>query len=171
MPIEVIIPRLGWSIEEAYFVNWLKKDGEEVKSGEPLFTLESEKAAQDIEAIDSGILQIATDGPKPGDAVKAGQVIAYLLEEGETGESMAMPGATAQREQARESKPGTEPGVRDSDFVPADEGEAQKTVKRTISPRARRLAEQLGVDTTRLPGSGPMGRITEEDVRDAARNG
>jgi len=41
MPIEITIPRLGWSMEEANFVHWLKQDGEPVKSGEPLFTLES----------------------------------------------------------------------------------------------------------------------------------
>src|SRR6266550_4621135 len=58
MPIEITIPRLGWSMEEATFVNWLKKDGEPVKSGQPLFTLENEKATQDVEASDGGILLI-----------------------------------------------------------------------------------------------------------------
>ena len=83
MPAEIIIPRLGWSMEEANFANWLKKDGEQVREGEPLFALESEKASQEIEAIDSGFLRIAGDGPKHGDVVKPGQVIGHLLGENE----------------------------------------------------------------------------------------
>jgi len=87
MPIEITIPRLGWSMEEANFVHWLKQNGEPVRSGEPLFTLESEKATQDIEAIDSGILRIRGNGPKAGDVVKVGQVIGDLTGENETEES------------------------------------------------------------------------------------
>src|SRR5436190_5170824 len=79
MPIEIIIPRLGWSMEEGNFVNWLKKDGEVVESGEPLFSLENEKAVQDVVAIDSGVLRISSDGPKPGQVFKVGQVIANML--------------------------------------------------------------------------------------------
>ena len=124
MPIEIMILRLGWSMEEANFVNWLKKDGERVKSGEPLFTLESEKATQDVEAVDSGILRISVDGPKPGQVIKVGQV----------------------------------------------RNEAQMATKPAISPRARRLAAQLGIDPTRLVGSGRTGRIIEKDVREAAKN-
>ena len=48
MPIEITIPRLGWSMEEGVFVGWLKQDGDFVKAGEPLFTLENEKASQDV---------------------------------------------------------------------------------------------------------------------------
>src|ERR1043166_1346952 len=87
MPIEIIIPRLGWSMEEGNFVNWLKKDGEGVKSGELLFSLENEKAVQEVEAIDSGMLRIPPDGPKPGQTVKVGQEIGHLIAEGESGET------------------------------------------------------------------------------------
>src|SRR5580765_2881608 len=102
MPIEVTIPRLGWSMEEGNFVAWLKNDGEQVKSGEPLFTLESEKAAQDIEATDSGVLRIPKDAPQPGSVVKVGQRIGYLVAEHEGVERAATPAreASAQREAA-----------------------------------------------------------------------
>ena len=70
MSIPIQIPRLGWSMEEGNFSGWLKKDGDSVTSGEPLFTLEGEKAAQDIEATETGVLRIPKDGPKPGDVVK-----------------------------------------------------------------------------------------------------
>ena len=57
-------------MEEGTFLGWLKKDGDTVKMGEPLFTVESDKAAFDSEAIDSGILSIPATAPKPGEVVK-----------------------------------------------------------------------------------------------------
>jgi pyruvate dehydrogenase E2 component (dihydrolipoamide acetyltransferase) len=56
MAIEITIPRLGWNMDEGVFVAWLKNDGDLVKAGEPLFTLESDKAVQEIESLDSGTL-------------------------------------------------------------------------------------------------------------------
>ena len=70
MPIEIQLPRLGWSMEEGKFLAWLKQPGERVNEGDPIFTLESDKAAQDVEAIDSGILCLAPDAPNEGDVVK-----------------------------------------------------------------------------------------------------
>jgi pyruvate dehydrogenase E2 component (dihydrolipoamide acetyltransferase) len=69
MPIEIIVPRLGWSMEEGAFVAWLKQDGELVKAVDLLFSIEGDKAVQEIESIDSGILRIAANGPKPGDSI------------------------------------------------------------------------------------------------------
>ena len=66
MPIEITIPRLGWNMDEGVFVGWLKNDGDAVKAGEPLFSLESDKAVQEIESLDAGILRIAPDGPQAG---------------------------------------------------------------------------------------------------------
>ncbi len=63
MAIEITVPRLGWSMEEGGFVAWLKKDGEKVNAGEPLFSIEGDKAVQEIESIDSGILRIAANAP------------------------------------------------------------------------------------------------------------
>src|SRR4051794_18900027 len=71
-------------MEEGTFVEWLKRDGDPVRPGDPLFVLESEKAAEPVEAIDQGVLRLAPDSPKPGEVVKVGQVIAYLAAEGET---------------------------------------------------------------------------------------
>ena len=66
MAHEIVIPRLGWSMEEGTFVGWLKKDGDLVRRGDAVFELEGEKASQDIEAVDEGILRIPPNGPKPG---------------------------------------------------------------------------------------------------------
>src|SRR5947199_91699 len=84
MPIPVTVPRLGWSMEEGTFIEWLKKDGDRVQPGDALFVLESDKAAQNIEALDAGILHIPPGGPRPGEVVKVGQVLAHLAAPGES---------------------------------------------------------------------------------------
>src|SRR6185436_17969878 len=83
MPIEIRVPRLGWSMEEGGFVAWLKKDGEAVRAGEPLFTLEGDKATQDVEATDAGILHIPATAPASGSVVVVGALLGYLLAAGE----------------------------------------------------------------------------------------
>ena len=57
MAVEVTLPRQGWSMEEAAFLEWLKKDGDIVKSGDPLFSVETDKTVQEIESLDDGILR------------------------------------------------------------------------------------------------------------------
>ena len=54
MPIEIVVPRLGWSMDEGTFVEWLKKNGETVNAGDMLFVMEGEKAAEEIESFDAG---------------------------------------------------------------------------------------------------------------------
>ena len=80
MAIPITIPRLGWTMEEGVFVGWLKADGDKVRAGEVLFTLESEKATEDIECLDSGVLRIPADAPREGDKVAVGTVIAHLIQ-------------------------------------------------------------------------------------------
>src|SRR5437867_3311790 len=138
MPIEIIIPRLGWSMEEGNFVNWLKKDGEPVKSGEPLFSLENEKAVQEVEAIDNGILRIPGDGPKPGQIVKVGQVIGHLVAEGESLETGATKAAPDQVEPAQENRPEAHSAVASKSSVSPKVENPQTATKPAISPRARR---------------------------------
>ena len=75
-------------MEEGKFLDWLKQDGDLVKEGEPLFTLESDKAAQEVEALDTGILSLCPDSPKAGNIVQVGQVLGYLLTAGETAPSL-----------------------------------------------------------------------------------
>src|SRR6266446_4447043 len=84
MAIPITIPRLGWNMEEGVFVGWLKHDGDQIKAGDALFSLESEKATEEIECLDCGILRIPSSSPKPGESVKVGDVIGYLLQPGES---------------------------------------------------------------------------------------
>src|SRR5215208_3717644 len=83
MPIPVTVPRLGWNMDEGTFVEWVKADGDFVRPGDVVFKLEGEKATEEVTSLDAGTLHIPTDGPRPGDKVKVGAVIGFLLREGE----------------------------------------------------------------------------------------
>src|SRR6476646_10255390 len=79
MAIPITVPRLGWNMEEGVFGGWLKADGAAVRPGDTLFRLESDKATEEIESLDGGILRIPPDGPKDGDPVVVGAVIGHLV--------------------------------------------------------------------------------------------
>src|SRR5262249_38668224 len=91
-------------MEEGTFVEWRKHEGEQVRPGDPLFVLESDKAAEVIEAIDAGTLHVPAESPQPGDKVKVGQVLGYLLAAGEEG-----PPAKTQRRKDEEVVPASAP--------------------------------------------------------------
>jgi pyruvate dehydrogenase E2 component (dihydrolipoamide acetyltransferase) len=153
MAIEITIPRLGWNMDEGTFVGWLKQDGDAIRAGERLFTLEGEKATEDIECLDSGILRIAANAPKAGDRVTVGQLIGHLLSQGETA-----PAAKCKAEPVAAT------------FPLSQQANALSRVARpiAISPRARRVARELGIDWNHVKGSGRSGRIRETDIRTVA---
>ena len=95
MAIAVTIPRLGWSMEEGTFTEWLKPAGARVQAGEPLFAVESDKVTMEVESLDPGILYLSPDAPAPGAVVRPGQLIAYLLAEGEEPPPVARSGSPA----------------------------------------------------------------------------
>jgi pyruvate dehydrogenase E2 component (dihydrolipoamide acetyltransferase) len=164
MPINITLPRLGWSMEEGKFLAWLKQDGDLIKEGEPLFTLESDKAAQEVEAIDSGILHIAPDGPRPGDIIKVGHVLGYLLAEGESA-----PVANQPEIKTRQLSEPPQSGENKLIHSPATILLPTKSRTETpASPRARRAAETHRVELAALAPTGKGGRIRERDVLAAA---
>jgi D-3-phosphoglycerate dehydrogenase len=162
-------------MEEGGFVGWLKKEGEQVKAGEALYTLEGDKATQDVEAVENGILRLAPDAPRAGTPVKVGRLLGYLLTSDALEKDARVPGPL---------QPPTSPGpvpASDARNVPsasvpvgipipdaaieAVAGSASFDSARVrISPRALRTAAALNVDWTRLRGSGRTGRIREQDV-------
>jgi pyruvate dehydrogenase E2 component (dihydrolipoamide acetyltransferase) len=155
-------------MDEGTFVGWLKKDGESVDAGEPLFTLEGDKASQEIEATESGILRLSPGAPQPGDVVKVGALLGYLETEGEcaspgTGAPPPPPAAAERGAQAFEG--GSPRPAAKAEFLEAP-GRAPRVA---ISPRARRRAAELGLDYHHLKGSGRTGRIIEADVLAAVR--
>jgi pyruvate dehydrogenase E2 component (dihydrolipoamide acetyltransferase) len=161
--LPVTVPRLGWSMDEGTFVEWLKRDGDLIRPGDSLFVLEGEKAAENIEAIDQGLLRLTGDSPKPGDLVKVGQVIAYLAAAGE-----ATPGGHVTEKAAAAPAPGT--ALIGAEHAPAPPASPPSPTRRgpAASPRARRAAGELGIDWQAVPGSGRGGRIRERDIRAAA---
>ena len=161
MPIEIVMPRLGWTMEEGTLVEWLKQSGDQVEAGEIIFTVESDKAINEIESFDSGTLYIPPDAPQPGDTLPIGAVLGFLLGPGE-GPPAATPSPPAVEEEAESSPQRAGPSR-----PRADRPKGRKS-RSAISPRALRLATELGVDLSTLKGSGRNGRIVERDVREAS---
>ena len=170
MAYEVTMPRLGWTMEEGVFGEWLKQDGDEVQAGDLLFTVEGDKATQEVEVFEAGILRLPANAPAPGDVIPVGALLGYIVQAGESLPVESGPAAattsqtehevaargTASAPPAAQSASGSRSLAVDGRGTPA------------ISPRARRAAGELGVDWTKLRGSGRTGRIVERDVRAAA---
>ncbi|MDE2886936.1 MAG: dihydrolipoamide acetyltransferase family protein [Gemmatimonadota bacterium] len=161
MATEIVMPRLGWTMEEGTLVEWLKQNGDEVTAGDIIFTVESDKAINEIESFDSGTLYIPPDAPQPGDTLPIGTVLGFLLGPGE-GPPAATPSPLAV-EKETESSP-----QRAAPSRPRRDRPQGKRSRSAISPRALRLATELGVDLSTLQGSGRNGRVVERDVRAAA---
>ena len=158
----IAMPRLGWTMEEGTLVEWLKADGDAVEAGEILFTVESDKALNEIETFSGGILRIPPDAPRPGDTVPVGTLLGYLLQPGEEMPTAPPPTPTAEPVPTPAEPPPVAKPKRASTPAPA------RSAGPTISPRARRVASELGVEWRALTGSGRTGRIVERDVRAAA---
>lgn len=161
MAVEITVPRLGWSMEEGTFIRWLKNDGDIIKAGDMLYELESEKSTQEIEALDAGVLRIPPDAPAPGTIVAVGAVLGYLGAPGEdVGLASSHSAVVPVESETASASPRDEPQIRRTG------GDLSERL--ASSPRARRVAAELGVDWKRLRGSGQSGRIREQDVRRAA---
>src|SRR2546421_1604283 len=167
---DINMPKLSDTMEEGTIVEWKKKSGDEVKTGEVLAEVESDKATFDLEAEADGVLQILVDQGVPA---KIGAPIARI---GEAGQEAAAP-APQPKAKSKEPEPppkqaptkappppspsGSAPPSGVAGHLPTS-GEDGQQIK--ASPLARRLAEEMGVDLTSVKGSGPEGRIVKEDV-------
>jgi pyruvate dehydrogenase E2 component (dihydrolipoamide acetyltransferase) len=152
-------PDVGEGITEGEIVRWLVKEGDEVKEDQPLGEIETDKAIAEMPSPYSGtVLKIHF---KEKEIVKVGQVLVTI---GEKGEAIPEQGAPAEKkeEKPQEEKPKPAPSVVG---VVTETKEEIKEVLAT--PKVRRLALDLGVDLKKVKGTGPQGRITEEDVRQA----
>src|SRR5262249_27682223 len=140
------------NMDQGIFVGWLRRDGETITAGDPLFTLEGEKAAQDIEANESGILRIAPTAPAAGEVVAVGTVIGHLFGPSES------PGVASGGWRVKGQDAGRHPAAQDGaahpDSPPAPPSALHPRLssRKRSSPLARRLARELGVDWTRLVG-------------------
>jgi pyruvate dehydrogenase E2 component (dihydrolipoyllysine-residue acetyltransferase) len=158
MAISVVMPALEMAQENGKLLAWRKKEGESVSKGEPLLEIETDKAVVEVEAPGDGILSGIT--AEVGAVIPVGETIAWLVAPGEKPPTKAATAAPAARATS---------AVQAAAAAPAQvrPGPAAGAVAQ-ISPKARRLAKELGVDIARIQGTGPDGTITSEDVQAAA---
>ncbi len=174
MPIEIKMPALSPTMEEGTLAKWLVKEGDEVKSGDIMAEIETDKATMEFEAVDEGRIAkiMVAEGT---DGVKVGAVIALLEGEGEEAappaakkEEAPAPadhGKPADAAVAREEKPAAPAPTPAATPAPAAARHDGDRVK--ASPLARRIAADKGVDLSGVSGSGPNGRIVKADVEKA----
>jgi 2-oxoglutarate dehydrogenase E2 component (dihydrolipoamide succinyltransferase) len=156
MPVEIKVPAVGESISEGTVARWLKQDGDAVRADEPLFELETEKATQEIVAPAAGRLHIRVP---EGQTVAVGTVVGSI----EAGDA-ARPAVTSPATDGAR-KPTAKPKEEPADSTKAKAGQAVKgQAEAPLSPAARHLIEEKGLDVHELKGTGPRGRILKEDV-------
>lgn len=156
---EVIMPKMGDGMEEGTLVEWLKKDGDKVKSGEVIGAIQTDKATLELESPGSGVLTGIL--LKAGETVPVGRPIAIILRDGE---SIPKGWGTADYQSAGsapEAAP-TEPVAVASTAAVVASTEPAGRVK--ASPLARKIAAERGIDLAQVVGSGPGGRIVEKDL-------
>ena len=175
MPVEVILPRVDMDMTEGRISRWYVEDGAQVAKGQPIFEIETEKAAMEVEAPASGVirdLNAALDVPLP-----VGSIIAWIDAAGE-GERKTTRSASNNKDDARgaveaargETMPVSidreaEPPPMQADYSTRREDDV--STSRRATPLARRLARERGIDILALEGSGPKGRVQGADVERA----
>jgi pyruvate dehydrogenase E2 component (dihydrolipoamide acetyltransferase) len=154
MAISVVMPALEMAQETGKLLAWRKKEGERVTKGEPLLEIETDKAVVEVEAPGDGVLAGVT--ADVGAVIPVGETIAWLVAPGEKPPAKAATAAPLAR-----ATSGTERAA----VTPSQASAPVAAAAPQISPKARRLAKELGVDFARLKGTGPEGTITAEDVQ------
>ena len=176
MPIEIRMPALSPTMTEGNLTRWLKKEGDEVHSGDIIAEIETDKATMEYEAVDEGrIGKIIV--PEGAQGIKVNQPIALLLEEGEDAAALEKFAAAAPAGNGQQAgAPATPPsGVNPKTEAPpapagqpapaAQSAPAQVNGGRVFaSPLARRMAQQAGLDLAAIRGSGPNGRVVKADI-------
>jgi len=157
MATSVIMPALEMAQETGKLVKWYKREGEAVTKGELLMAIETDKAVIELEAEASGILGAVS--AQEGDVVNVGQVIAWLLAPGETAPTGVIPTISGRQATGApaQAQAGTAAAAAQK---PAGTGE-----RPLLSPKARRLAAERGVDVSAVSGSGPGGAIVADDLK------
>jgi pyruvate dehydrogenase E2 component (dihydrolipoamide acetyltransferase) len=158
MAISVVMPALEMAQETGKLISWLKKEGDNVAKGEMLLEIETDKAVMEIESPGDGIL--AAISAQPGAEVPVGQTIAWILSPGEAPPTDTTPTQTGRRSDSVKETPAQAETVAAPMSAPAQDVR--------VSPKARRLAKEKGVDLSKLRGSGPGGEILAEDIVAAA---
>ena len=161
MPVEIRVPAVGESVVEGTVLRWYKQVGESVATGDPLVELETDKISVDIPADRNGVLQSISKGE--GETVSVGDVLGTL---DETAGSDAAVADQAPRALAPAATPPSAPALAPAP-APAPASAAAPTADADhvrVTPLARQLAEQHGVNPQQVEGSGPVGRVRRSDI-------
>ena len=170
MPINILMPALSPTMEKGKLAKWLKKEGDQVKSGDVIAEIETDKATMEVEAVDEGTLGriFVAEGT---DDVAVNTPIAVILSEGEdasaikdgkpASQAKAPPPAPAGKGNGGEAVPAA---AKAPSAQPSSPGERAQNGRVFASPLAKRLAKQRNVDIAKLKGSGPHGRIVARDI-------
>jgi pyruvate dehydrogenase E2 component (dihydrolipoamide acetyltransferase) len=162
---EIFMPALSSTMTEGKITAWNKAPGEKVEKGETILIVESDKADMDVESFYEGFLAVITT--QAGDTAAVGAAIGYLAEtEAEIPEAQKKAAGGGAAAAAPAAAPAAPP-VAVNTAVPAP-ATAPSSGRVYVSPRARKLAKEFGVDVNALKGSGPNGRIVADDVAAAA---
>jgi len=158
MAVSIVMPALEMAQETGKIISWLKKEGDAIAKGEPLAEIETDKVVLELEASADGVL--AGVNASAGDVVQVGKTIAWIVAPGEKPPAESQSSAPAARTMtATVAAPSSVP-------LPAS---APETREVKASPKARRMAKELGVDLATVRGTGPGGVVSAEDVEAAAK--
>ncbi len=172
MSVKILMPALSPTMTEGKIVNWLKKEGEEVRSGDVLAEIETDKATMELESPEDGtlgkiIIQASSD------MIKVNELIAVLLEDGEKIEDVDLKAEKAPAKAAKDEP--KDDSDEEYDSYDEDEGEeefeAENGERVFASPLARRLAKEANLDIGSIKGTGSNGRIVKADIEKAISAG
>jgi len=161
MAFSVVMPALEMAQETGKLIAWRKKEGDRVSKGEPLLEIETDKAVVEVEAPADGVL--AGIKASEGAEIPVGQTIAWIVAPGEQPPSDGTSSTAAPAARAVSHTRSEQPHV-----APPEPSAPAPASRAKISPKARRLAKELGVDIAGVHGSGPGGEILASDVQAAA---
>lgn len=158
MPVNVTMPALSPTMTEGKLAKWTKKEGDKIKSGDVIAEIETDKATMEVEAVDEGILGkiLVAEGTE---GVAVNTIIAMILEEGETANDI---GAAPKAAPAPQKAAAPVAEVKAAAPVASPVAKAGSRVFAT--PLARRIAAQMGIDLSKVQGTGPHGRIVKADL-------
>jgi pyruvate dehydrogenase E2 component (dihydrolipoamide acetyltransferase) len=163
MAVEVTMPKFGLTMHEGTIQRFFKAVGDSISAGDPLYEVETEKVLYEVESPATGVLAAALF--EEGATVECGVAVAVIAEANDDAASLraqygSVPAAASNGE-VKSAKPPTPDAI---------EAKSASSERRAVSPVARKLAAELGVNLDRVTGSGPGGRITREDVELAAKS-
>jgi pyruvate dehydrogenase E2 component (dihydrolipoamide acetyltransferase) len=169
MPFDVLLPQWGMGMNDGLVIKWLKQEGDAVTKGEPLVEIESSKVNSEVESPGDGTL--ARIVVPEGMTVDVGVRLAVVLADGETADLPEPMSASQAPAASPTAGPTAPPTPTPQSAAPAAAPPTAAGGRRQVTPIARRIAGELGVDVDSVSGTGPGGRVTEKDVRVAAEAG